>query len=76
MTGNRPVPEIIHNLMKNKTVLVIAHRLSTIENADIIYLVDEGKIVESGTHEDLLKNKYLYHRLHQVQLSQGEKGSA
>lgn len=74
--NEQQVQEALANLMKNKTVLVIAHRLSTIENADIIYLVDEGKIVESGTHEDLLKNKKLYHRLHQLQFSEGEKGSA
>lgn len=74
--SEQQVQGALENLMKNKTVLVIAHRLSTIENADIIYLVDEGKIVESGTHEGLLKNKKLYHRLHQIQFSEGEKGSA
>jgi subfamily B ATP-binding cassette protein MsbA len=44
------------NLMKNRTVLVIAHRLSTIQDADQILVVQKGKIVEQGTHSDLLKN--------------------
>ncbi len=74
--SEQQVQGALENLMKNKTVLVIAHRLSTIENADIIYLVNDGKIVESGTHEDLLKSENLYHRLHQIQFSEREKGSA
>ena len=52
-------------LTKNRTTIVIAHRLSTIKNADIILVMDEGLIVESGTHKELLKidGKYskLYH---------------
>ena len=42
------------NLTKNKTTIVIAHRLSTILNSDNIYVVDNGKIIDSGNHEDLL----------------------
>ena len=57
-------------LMKNKTVLVIAHRMSTIESADIIYLIEGGSIVESGTHEDLLQNKSLYYHLYKAQFAE------
>ena len=44
----------ISNLMQNRTSLIIAHRLSTIEDADIIYVLDKGRIVDSGQHEDCL----------------------
>ncbi|MCL2888685.1 MAG: ABC transporter ATP-binding protein/permease [Elusimicrobia bacterium] len=50
------VQKAIDNLMKNRTVFVIAHRLSTVQNADKIVVINEGRIVESGTHEELLKN--------------------
>ena len=49
--------DLSNNLQKNYTILIIAHRLSTIIDADIIYVVDQGKIAASGTHEELLKNK-------------------
>ena len=50
-------------LIKNKTVIIIAHRLSTITNADQIIVVDNGKIVEQGTHEKLVENKGLYKKM-------------
>ena len=48
------VQKALDNLMQNKTVFVIAHRLSTIFNADKIIVVDDGKIVEQGTHDELI----------------------
>ena len=54
----------MNKLMKNKTSLIVAHRLSTIENADLIYVLDNGKIVDSGSHEKLLINCKLYSQLH------------
>ena len=54
----------ISNLMQNRTSLIIAHRLSTIEDADIIYVLDKGRIVDSGQHEKLLKECKLYSQLH------------
>lgn len=53
--------------MSNRTSLVIAHRLSTIQNADEIVVINEGEIVEQGTHDELLKNKDHYHKLHNMQ---------
>lgn len=51
------VQKAIENLMRDKTVFVIAHRLSTIRNADKILVINQGEVVESGTHEELLKNE-------------------
>jgi ABC-type multidrug transport system fused ATPase/permease subunit len=53
--------------MRGRTVLVIAHRISTIEHADVIYVVDGGKVVESGTHNELLALHGLFYRLHELQ---------
>ncbi len=61
------VQEAIDRLMKNRTTLVIAHRLSTIKHANRILVVDRGRIVESGSHEELIKINGLYHRLYSMQ---------
>jgi len=53
----------LDELMKNKTTLVIAHRLSTIQNADLIVVIDNGRIVQKGKHEDLILQKGLYQKL-------------
>ena len=55
----------IKKLMKDRTTLVIAHRLSTIINADQIIVLDDGKIVESGTHEELLSKNGVYKKLYE-----------
>ena len=53
------IQEILKSLFKQKTSLVVAHRLSTVKNADMILVMKKGKIVESGSHEDLMnKNQY------------------
>lgn len=54
-------------LTKGRSSIVIAHRLSTIQQADQILVMEDGKIVESGTHQELLKKEGYYHKLHEVQ---------
>ena len=61
------VQEALDNLMKDRTSLVIAHRLSTIKKADEIIVLSKGKIVERGTHEELIALKGTYHRLSSLQ---------
>jgi len=63
------VQNAIINLTKNKTTLVIAHRLSTIIRADKILVLNQGKIVDTGTHSELLKNSTIYKNLYSKQLS-------
>jgi subfamily B ATP-binding cassette protein MsbA len=61
------VQDALNNLMKNRTSLIIAHRLSTIQNADIIVVLESGKIVEQGTHLELIGNNGLYRKLIDMQ---------
>lgn len=61
------VQEALFNLMKNRTSIVIAHRLSTIQNADLILVVKDGKIVEQGTHKTLVDQEGLYYKLIEMQ---------
>ncbi len=69
--AERQIQAAFDNLMKRCTTLVIAHRLSTIENADWIIVMDDGQVVETGTHDDLLVKQGAYARLHRMQFSEG-----
>ena len=62
LTENQ-IQESINQLMKNKTSIVVAHRLSTIEDADLIYVIENGKIIDSGNHKYLLNHSNLYKNL-------------
>lgn len=63
----RKILKAMNRLTNGKTCFVIAHRLSTVENADNILVIDDGKIAEEGTHEQLLKKQGLYHKLYHSQ---------
>jgi subfamily B ATP-binding cassette protein MsbA len=65
--SERTVQEALDVLMRNRTTLVIAHRLSTIEHADRVVAIDAGRLVEQGTHAELLARGGLYARLHALQ---------
>ena len=61
------VQEAIDRMMAGRTVFVVAHRLSTIKHASTIYVMDGGRIVESGAHDELIKKNHLYKRLYDLQ---------
>lgn len=69
--SERSIQDALERLMSNRTTLVIAHRLSTVERADRIIVLDAGRIVESGTHTDLLAADGHYAALHRMQFSDG-----
>ncbi|WP_407668346.1 lipid A export permease/ATP-binding protein MsbA [Paraburkholderia bannensis] len=68
--SERHVQAALETLMKGRTTLVIAHRLSTIERADRILVMEAGRIVERGSHQQLLEQRGLYAHLHQIQFQQ------
>jgi ATP-binding cassette, subfamily B, bacterial MsbA len=61
------IARALANLMQGRTTLVIAHRLSTVRRADRIVVLDRGRIVEQGSHQELLTRRGLYRRLHEMQ---------
>jgi subfamily B ATP-binding cassette protein MsbA len=73
--SERLVQEAIERLMGGRTVLVIAHRLATVRSADRIVVLDEGRVVESGSHAQLHAQGGLYRRLHDLQFSAAEVAS-
>ncbi len=68
--SERYIQAALQKVMHNRTTLVIAHRLSTIENADVILVIDHGRIVEKGTHRELIEKNGAYSRLHQIQFKE------
>ena len=67
--SEKKVQLAIEALLKNRTALIIAHRLSTVQSADKIIVIDSGKIVEVGNHNQLYDNDGLYRKLYDIQFS-------
>ena len=65
--SERYIQAALQKVIGNRTTLVIAHRLSTIENADVILVIDQGRIIEQGSHADLIAKQGAYARLHHIQ---------
>ncbi len=68
--SERMIQDALERLQKNRTSIIIAHRLSTIENADQILVIDQGKVVESGKHQQLLDAQGAYAQLHALQFGE------
>jgi ATP-binding cassette subfamily B protein len=71
-TSERLVQQALRPLMRGRTTIAIAHRLSTILSADVIFVVDRGRVVERGTHDELVDASGLYARLYEQQFRRGE----
>jgi subfamily B ATP-binding cassette protein MsbA len=67
--AERHIQAALDELLKNRTTFVIAHRLSTIEHADLIVVMDEGRVTETGTHAELLARNGAYAQLHHLQFN-------
>jgi ATP-binding cassette subfamily B (MDR/TAP) protein 1 len=65
--SEKVVQQALDEAAKGRTTIAVAHRLATIQNADIIYVFDNGRILESGTHQQLLAKKSKYYELVQMQ---------
>jgi subfamily B ATP-binding cassette protein MsbA len=71
--SERLIQAALINVMQGRTTFVIAHRLSTVRNADKIFVIDKGRIVESGSHEDLMRADGIYRKLHDLQFPEDEE---
>ena len=74
--AERQVQAGLHRLTQGRTTLVIAHRLSTVANADLIHVMDRGRVVEAGAHGTLLKRGGIYARLHALQFAAADRNVA
>lgn len=69
--SERLIQNALETLQKGRTSIIIAHRLSTIENADVIVVMDQGQIIERGSHQELIEKQGVYFQLHTMQQKQG-----
>ncbi|MCY4503759.1 MAG: ABC transporter permease, partial [Alphaproteobacteria bacterium] len=69
----RLVQAALERLKQGRTTVVIAHRLSTVANADVIHVIDKGRVIESGAHGALLARSGVYARLHALQFAEADR---
>ena len=69
------IQQALERLMRHRTALVVAHRLSTVRSADRILVMNRGRIIESGSHAELMERQGFYYRLHQLQPGAGRTGA-
>jgi subfamily B ATP-binding cassette protein MsbA len=74
--SERAIQKALETVMENRTTIVIAHRLSTIENADKVIVLDQGRVIESGTHQSLLDSNGIYANLYHTQFGSEKQGNA
>jgi subfamily B ATP-binding cassette protein MsbA len=67
--SERKVQHALATLMRGRTAIVIAHRLSTVRDAEVIYVLDKGRVVEAGSHDELLAQNGAYARLYAMQFA-------
>lgn len=75
-TSEKAIQDAFAEVIKHRTTLVIAHRLSTIENADQVIVLEQGRVIETGTHQELLDRGQAYARLYQTQFGKNSNGVA
>jgi subfamily B ATP-binding cassette protein MsbA len=71
--AERQIQQALDNISKERTTIVIAHRLSTLQRSNKIVVMDKGRIVETGTHEELLRLNGLYAKIYRAQFAEAEK---
>ncbi|MDF2460385.1 MAG: msbA, partial [Nitrospira sp.] len=74
--SERLIQEALERLMRGRTTFVIAHRLTTIHSADRILVLDKGRLVETGTHDELMARQGLYHYLYTLRVVEGPSKTA
>lgn len=74
--SERLVQAALETLMKGRTTIVVAHRLSTVVNADLIYVIDQGRVAETGSHGELIGQRGVYARLHALQFTEPAESAA